>query len=43
MGTGTRRVRFDKFINYIQENYRMHLNAKDYEFLQEIADNYTAE
>ena len=21
----------------------MHLNAKDYEFLQEIADNYTAE
>ena len=43
MGTGTRRVRFDKFIDYIQENYRMHLNAKAYEFLQEIADNYTAE
>lgn len=43
MGTGTRRVRFDKFIDYIQENYRMHLNPKDYEFLQEIADNYTAD
>lgn len=43
MGTGTRRVRFDKFIDYIQENYRTRLNSKDYEFLQEIADNYTAE
>ena len=43
MGTGTRRVRFDKFIDYIQENYRTRLNPKDYEFLQEIADNYTAE
>ena len=43
MGTGTRRVRFDKFIDYIQENYRTRLNPKDYEFLQEIADNYTAD
>lgn len=43
MGTGTRRVRFDKFIDYIQENYRTRLNPRDYEFLQEIADNYTAE
>ena len=43
MGTGTRRVRFDKFIDYIQENYRTRLNSIDYEFLQEIADNYTAE
>lgn len=43
MGTGTRRVRFDKFIDYIQDNYRTRLNPKDYEFLQEIADNYTAE
>ena len=43
MGTGTRRVRFDKFIDYIQENYRTRLNSKDYEFLQEIADHYTAD
>ena len=41
IGDGTRRVRFDKFIIYIQENYRINLNSQDYEILQEIADNYS--
>lgn len=46
MGTGegkSRRVRFDDFIDYIQTNYRMHLNSKDYEFLEEISENYFAD
>lgn len=46
MGTGegkSRRVRFDDFIDYIQKNYRMYLNSKDYEFLQEISENYFAD
>lgn len=42
MGEGTRRVRFDEFITYIQENYRINLNSRDYEVLQTIADNYSA-
>lgn len=42
MGTGTR-ARFDKLVIYIQKNYRAQMNGKDYEFLQEIVDNYSSE
>lgn len=42
MGTGTR-ARFDKLVIYIQKNYRAQMNGKDYEFLKEIADNYSSE
>ncbi len=43
MSQGPRRVRFDKFVDYIQKNYRMHLNSRDYEMLQAIADDYNAD
>lgn len=43
MSQEPRRVRFDDFIDYIQKNYRMHLNSKDYEMLQAIADTYNAD
>ena len=43
MSQGPRRVRFDDFIDYIQKNYRMHLNSKDYEMLKAIADTYNSE
>jgi len=43
MSREPRRVRFDDFIDYIQKNYRMHLNSKDYEMLETIADAYNAE
>lgn len=43
MSQEPRRVRFDDFIDYMQKNYRMHLNSKDYEMLQAIADTYNAD
>jgi len=43
MSQEPRRVRFEKFVEYIQENYRMHVNSKDYEMLETIAKDYSAE
>lgn len=42
VGEGTRPVRFEDFINYIQENYRANLNSRDYEILEIIANNYAS-
>ena len=41
--TTTRRVNFEKFIDYVQENYRIKLNDIDYEILHEIANTYSRE
>lgn len=30
---------YDKFISYVQENYRLSLNYKDYEILKDIFEN----
>ena len=43
MSQGPRHVRFGDFIDYIQKNYRMHLNSRDYEMLETIANNYNSE
>lgn len=35
-----RTINFEKFIDYVQNNYRQKLNDIDYELLNEIANNY---